>query len=862
MENRGGNTKKNKDFFNSKEVSVIFNCAKATINKYCNSGLLEGAVFDTQWFVPKDTVKKEELKKRLVSKYYCTVPQLAKTLGISAQPINSLIKANLIKTKSFTLLRRTKAYILKSSVATYIEQKKNIDSGKFISRIAAAKVFGYADFQIKYLEKDLKENDKFMFFGITYCKLESLKLIIDSKDLYVTVKEAASKLGRDTSTVAEWCNKGKLPGAYIVNGAWAIPNEVFEIVLKERRFKEDTLKKYMAMSEFCKLVGQSYKVVSTRITNGFISDFVKIEGEWFIPTDKVKYYEDNLEWLKRRSTPIKNSEEYYSKDNMIKEFNYRIEEISDQYLPEFTRLFLNYGKDVIGKTRTKGYKLKAYVTDHVNVYERIILLFQKDFGEGVDDEIENVLRKTSAPNRLKISFNTFLNYAFSLEGIKRKKGFSVRVVKLDDEDLEPYSPETYQEINLFAREIDEHIPRAVKSASYAQMWVYVILHLTDVWRHSDLVEKLPPVTLEQLGVMQLNWFKENKLSLEKCQKIINELYMKLSSEQTNKTSARMTFLVEPTLIECLGHALVISEIHRRKKSNEAKLLFTFFNRNIVISTVSKGHLTFFDRKPELKVFRNQKMNRSTMTYFHYSIVEEDTDNADVALAFTQQLRSHRKSETTGIYVKIMNKDGSVNRVASTLFKRGHFGWLYNYMILAAIEGTGIVQSLEERTQTIELLKNDLNVKDLEDWAGFFYTNELNNKQHIIQKLSKMTKEELIVLIKRIFNQEMPAKTMPGQCMVYPNCEFSGRNNCFGCHYFIPQYYVLIEAAKEFKRLIKSMIEAKYETTFTRDKKWLLTTMTIIQEAKAIYSSEIVNSFIAPSEIRKGLESVRAKKIIE
>ena len=869
MKNRVEFTNEPEGYLDSKEVGDILGFSRVVINSYCGEGLFEGAFLDKKWLIPKYTVEKLVLKKELVTENFYTVTQLAEALGTNNVTIRSMIDAGVIKTESITILRETRDYISKDSVADLLERKKCIDAGVFISRTEAAREFGFTVAVIKNLEdKKLMETDKFLWFGITHIKRESLKSIIDArtiKDGYMTAKEAAIKLGRDEATVTQWCVNGKIPNAYkldFINGTWVIPCVFVEKVIEERKKKEESLKQYMTMNQFCEKVGQTYKVVSTRIKNGSIPDFVKIDSQWYIPVEKVSDYVDNLEWLNRKVVPRTRSDDYYSKENMIEELKVRIEEISDSRLPVFTELFVRYGIEILGKTRIKGYGLKSVVTDLVNVYNKIILLISNDFGEGIENDIQEALIKTAASDRIKQSFNAFLNFAFGLKDIKRKKEFSVkRVKKSEEEELEPYSPEIYQEINLYAREIDEHIPRALKSATYANMWVYVLLHLTDVWRHSDLVEKLPPVTLEQIGITQHNWFKVSKMSLEQCQKIINELYMKLSPEETNKTSARLMFLVEPTLIECLGHALVISEIHRRKKGNNAKLLYTFITRDNANSTVHKNHLSFFDRKQELKVFRNQKMNRSTMTYFHYSIVEEDADNADVALAYAQQVRSHEKNKTTSIYVKVMNKDGSVNRVASNLFKRGHFGWLYNYMIIAALDGTGSAQSLEDRTQTIELLKNDLSTKELEDWAKFLYAIR-TKKQNVIQQLSNLPKEELVALIKKIFNQEMPAKTKPGQCMVYPNCKYPGRKNCFGCEYFIPQYYVLIEAAKEFKRLVKSMIEARFETTFTRDKKWLMTTFTVIQEAKAIYPSEQVNGFILPSEIRIGLENLKTKKFIE
>ncbi|MBJ8206582.1 hypothetical protein JDS91_36425, partial [Bacillus cereus] len=71
----------------------------------------------------------------------------------------------------------------------------------------------------------------------------------------------------------------------------------------------------------------------------------------------------------------------------------------------------------------------------------------------------------------------------------------------------------------------------------------------------------------------------------------------------------------------------------------------------------------------------------TMTYLFYSILEEDGEDADLALEITKNTRSHKNSDTTAIYIQAKNKDGSINSVSVNLLNRGMFGWLYNYILL-------------------------------------------------------------------------------------------------------------------------------------------------------------------------------------
>jgi hypothetical protein len=703
----------------------------------------------------------------------------------------------------------------------------------------------------------LSEKDKFTLFNYLYVRKKAIsKYLVQPENIeeFVDVNEASMELGVSPRTLTEWCQSGKVYGARKLNNKWHATKMFVDETIRQR-------KKYMSISEFCKKMGLSWKVVNTRIKNNHIPDFKKIDNHWYIPIDAVQKYEENLDWLKRKAPAPERDMSYYSKDSMLTELKNKIVEIKPSHLKTVTHLYIRYCEERIGKTNSKGYRMKSLCTDLFNVFLKFISPLSKDIVEDNEGDIHELLSKSDAAYRLKIQFRTFLNFAYAQLDINPKLEFKItRTKNRDDDDNEPYSPELYHSINQYARDTETHIPNALRASSYVHMWVYVLLHLTDVWRHQDIIEKMPNIPLELIGVTSHKWFKENKLSNEQAQAIINHLYIKLRPEVTNKTRAYLTFLVEPSLIETLSTALVISELHRRRNSKE-KLLYTFINRTGEIVITQKGHYAFFNDKPELKVFRNRKMNRSVMTYFYYHITEDGGDHADVTMDTNKIVRSHKDPKSTEIYIKTMNKDGSVNRVSETLFKRGHFGWLYNYMIVMALEGRDVNQSIEERTATIQKLRNDASPKELEEWADFFNLYRLK-QQSIITDLAKLPKEELIELIGKIFRGEMPAKTNPGQCLISPNCKYANKNNCFGCEYFIPQFYVLIEAANEFRRLTKSMQEARHETTFIRDKAFLKTILVIIQEAKNIYNSDQVNSFIPPLEIKHSLESLRSKTFLQ
>jgi excisionase family DNA binding protein len=795
---------------------------------------------------------------------YMTCREIAEILEVSSKSINTYCINGILEGAKKIKNGKNHSWIVpRDAVDKYKVQKEEIDNGTFIIQNNAAKLLNTSFQEIDYLRKNfLNENDKFRFFSRIYVNKEAIIICFNNRsvdDNFLSVYEAAEKLQITASTLKYHCQTGNISNAKKVRNQWFVPIEYIKNKIEQ---KLEIKQNYMTINEFADHLGVSKMTVFRKINDGILPHFILIDNVWRIKTSDIPIYKEdvNIFFFKPKDYSRKKVDQ--SKDTLIKGLNERISKVNKPHLKLFTKLFLEWCEGQISKSRSKYNNLRSLVSDFVKIYTLIISLFPRDFDKDTQNFTEEILAKTEASIRLHEKFNLFLKYANGQMDIVPQKKIKVTYIKKNDEDKEIYSPEIYQGFNLYVREIDNHIPKACKSPQYANMWVYVLLHLTDVWRHSDLIEKIPNINLEQIGVYKHTWFMENRLSLEQCQKIVNELYLKLRPEVTNKTRSYLTFLVEPTLIESVAHAIVISEIHRRKYKRE-NLLFTFLSNSLVPIHLSKhsGHLRFFDERPELKVFRNQTMNNSTMTYLHYSIIEEDADNADVALSVPQQARSHEQQDTTRIYVSVTNKDGSVNRVSQNILQRGNFGWLYNFMIIQAMEGKKAVQTMEERTKMIEGFRNDIAPMELENWAHYINTERLK-RVSVIKQLLKMPSSELTCLIKKIFNQEIPAKTKPGQCIISPSCKYPECKNCFGCEYFIPQYYVLIEAAKEFNRLIKSMNEASYESTFIRDKKWVLTILDIYTEAKVYLKPELVNGFLSPKEIKTGIASLKNKEFIQ
>lgn len=860
-------------YISSQEASEKLKMNEETILRWCRQGKfskckklkIKGI---KRWIIPEKEINEVISYKENIEIDYFTVTQFAQDLECSPQTIRALVKKGELLGKSeggLTYVKKGTKKVLK-----LMELKECISKGEFISRKDASTIFNLKNHIIISYEKYLGEEDIFNYLTLTYIRKASLEKIIKEmqpKKNFLTVGEAAEKLSVTGSTILKYCIEGKIENAYKsstdARGIWYIPNSYVENEIVKRINEKSKLKTYLTLKVFAEKMGVSPKVVRTHIKKGTITEFELINHQWFIKEDKVVRYEKNLDWLKRESNPPNKKEKnYYSKESMYQELKERIEAISILNLPKLKGFYLEYCKEKIGKTRSKGYRIKSMVTEFIKIYEQLISKIPEDINYNTEQHVHKILLETESAYHLQREFNAFLKYAYMKLGIQPKKQFTVKqVTKRKEEKI--YSPEIYNDINVYARDIEKHINRSIRSAIYVNMWIYVLLHLTDVWRNADLIEKMPSLQtsiLEKIQIYTHGWFKKNRLSLEQSQEVINYLYLKLKPEVTNKTRAHLTFLVEPSLVNALATAVIIAEIHRRR-NNKAKLLYTLMTSYGEAIVPTKSHLEFFKDNPKLKIFRNLRMNHSTMTYFYYQNIESDADNSDVVIDLNQHIRSHKQKKSTEIYISLMNKDGSINRICENLFRRGHFGWLYNYMIITALGESNGIQTIEERTRTIEVLKEDVKPRELEEWAEFLEQN-FRKRSSLIVRLSKLSKYDLSMLIGKIFRNEMPAKTFPGQCIKYPNCPYKSRTSCFGCEYFIPQLYVLNEASKEFQFIIKSMQETKFETIFRRDETFLRAILIIMAEAKSYYSPDQVNAFLSTKEIKRSIDSLKGKVFIK
>lgn len=812
---------KREDYLTYDEISKMLRVSRYAVTTYAMKGFIDNIIY----------VKKKAYVPIL------SLPKLKRILGIPEDiDLNNYITTQVVR-----------KYLEDNGVKISIDAVRNwitsptLNCQYFVKNLCK-EILVHKDDQKKILEHLRTKPPKDYLTANEISNMYNLSLPLVKKAMTSKIMTGAKKISIKSKDL------------------WVVPKRNAEKFLE--KYEQGTtkngtnflkLKGFLTLQEIAERWNLNFSSIYNKLCEGQFPNAIFLHNKNLVPLEDIVALENQFN----------NHPQPYTKDVAVRTFEAEIDSTNvPSFLRETKRLFLEYGKITILKTRGREDRLKKVTTYNcLHTFHFLISRLHKEIYELSGNEIHFILENSAdVAVSIQKSFVKFYNYSCYEKHTSPNKQYFISPEKKTDHDKEIYSPELYNNYFNHVKKIQEHIPKAIKSKYYVNMWLYTIMHLTDAWRGSDYIYELPHIDLESIGVYSLLWFTNCTLSREQCQIIINQVHIKVRHARASKTNAVLNFLVLPDLIECMATAMVISELHRRKK-NDRLLLQTFMSGSVSKTTPNKTHLKFFELQPELSIFRSLTMNRTTLTYLYYSITEDGGKDSEIALEIARQTRSHKDANTTQLYVTVTNKDGSMNWVSLNLFKRGHFGWLYNYMIMMATSTLKINHTLEERTQIITALRKEYTPSEIEEWA-IFLNRVRNNRQSVIHRLSRKTKEELVKLLHNIFTEKMPSRIEQGQCLTYPQCEHPKLKTCFSCENFIPKQLALIEAASEFKRLIKSIKEAKHEAVVRRDSEFIKHILLIFNQALEVFDEGYINAFIKMDEVNELLEEISAKLLLQ
>lgn len=230
----------------------------------------------------------------------------------------------------------------------------------------------------------------------------------------------------------------------------------------------------LSVGEVADRLGYANKgILSPMITkqNKFPNAF-KVEGSWRIPVTDVEEFEESTR--KVEYTPEIALAELRSFLESVK-IGGKLKETKELYI-SFSFLEINKMK---GSTRYK----KDRVLLFMRLYERLMNTIENEIFLVSTDVLSDLLGGNSKLRQHeKKTLIVFLRYVYHKKNIEPDQEFSLMNNPGKERSKEVYSPELFHGIYQYVKDLENRTQPALKDRSYANMWTYTILLLTDFIR--------------------------------------------------------------------------------------------------------------------------------------------------------------------------------------------------------------------------------------------------------------------------------------------------------------------------------------------------------------------------------------------
>ncbi|MBY0160198.1 helix-turn-helix domain-containing protein [Cytobacillus firmus] len=791
------------------------------------------------WQIPLTAVCDYEASLSTIPEGYITKAEIAEQLNLTERWVGRLIKRG-----TFAAAKKHRgSWIVPSvSLEEYINSFSTPEG--FFSFQEAADYLSIGVSWVRKLVSRNVLNDVEIIDGTQFIRKECVEEYLKSTlppEGYLSIAQATEELSLSKAVITSLVQDGAFPGAIkqkipYHHAGWIIPIESISQYKQSQFFPSD----HVSSADIAAHLGLGKPWINQLIREGVILKGIKHNNEWIVPSDEsIRFIESE----RRRK------QELAQLSGPVDLFEYRLAELKvPDTLQKTVELYREFVILKINSSQGNSQTIHNRALEYITTLKRLFRLLKTEVFLMNVEQLELIFQNPGMGIRDKRTLIFFLEFCTGKGLCSFSKNYAV--TSLPFEEREMYSPERFLEYYNYVKDINLHIHQAIQSRDYAVTWLFVLMHVIDAWRPSDIV-KLPNITLEVCNVQTFDQLRETELSLKQAQVVINQLHKRVERMYISKTGALGHFLVNQDMIIPTATVLVITEIHRRIAGDQQ--LFRIGQRKFVNFQKETHFRTFFEKRLDLVDFQSRKMNRTLLTYFFYSVVE-GKGNANIAYELSQQVRGHIDIDTTATYIQAVNKHGSIDRVSLNLFNRGHFGWLYHHLIRLSMPDRPQL-GLEQSTEIIEQFRKEFTPYQLEQ-LSYFLVRQQQSKHSLALRLSNLTETDLKTLLDKIYKGEMPSKLQHVQCLTYPNCTSPTAMTCLHCENAIPKVYILISIHHELDRLVVSIQNTKYPAVRIRDRKFLFQILDLLSQAVQQFGKTYVETFIDLNKVKKKVLAIQ------
>lgn len=534
----------------------------------------------------------------------------------------------------------------------------------------------------------------------------------------------------------------------------------------------------------------------------------------------LKFKESNYYFLENinLNDPVKSFRE---KLLMYPYFDYTY--LSNQY-PFATMLIHDFCEDKIldskRSPRTLNILVRSFVKFSASIYEMLERYEVKDLHMITTENIMEFLLECTISNyKYTIPFFNFVYFkiVYNTENSnicnkkifdidKINKNFKSNTTEKELLDADIYDLDVFLDMIEYCQDIELHTSLALDEinksnrALHVSYWLFVSINLNNAWRTAD-ISTFPSLDmkdlLDYLQIYDLNWFKNNSLSL--CQARIILSRLSYHDYIVAKTKEYNGFFISDDLAPSVATAIIILTLFKEQdllfENNYLMQFETDFNYAYVKS-FKKFFLQY--NKPDF-VFVPKKTTTTLLTFI--SAIQTD-DCSEYTLALAQNIRAHKKLNSLLNYIKL--NPVVLDTLTKNLFNRGEFGYIYATI---ANKLNLPINTLKDPSGVDKVIL----LKDIakSPWDYEILAGEMNSfekkSQDVLAQINKKTFNEIQECFASIVMRKNPSKEKGIECFVgFDNCMYKG-GSCIKCEFSI---FTLVSLNSIAKKIVSLLL--KYE----------------------------------------------------
>lgn len=743
----------------------------------------------------------------------------------------------------------------KYSDITIIPLGKNLNS-IFYTKADFKKLYEAAKNENELIESGKKDSLK-VGEKVYYSKKRSMEILklgikvfnkIEGKELPIFYKLENVKFF-DAKDIDMFLEKLKLDLDEINNNYYTI-----------EQIKEKYSKQYIAVLKNKNNMEIEYKKLSV-----FLKNWLQSNGGHVYKKNDV---DSNWDLYFKKVTLSK-----ISMENPFDEFVYKVEQVLNLKFPHNLAItkklwYENVEKSLIKSNRSN---IRGLIHLFVNTTESILDIFKKEIFYYTTKEINNrFLNQNNSVSRtqqrqiyrfIRLVVETFNLQNKSISIIIEHLNNPTKFNSINEQDTSIYTLAEYHEFYDYCNWVDNHKIKALSDVKnyisdvkkgvlrtnykkYDSSWLYVMVQLTNNWRHSTIITQIPRIDLSNTRISSLEWLEKNDPSIEEANDIVFQIGRYVQHIHKTTVNSEGVFNIGEPLKIAFATAIAICELRAQFTDDNSEILIKLtLGKNYLLTRLVANRnpydIFFCDFRNDL-VFENRKMNRTLSTLI-WSVLR----HIGKGLKESQLSRGHKNQETTIEHYIILGQK-QVNQLVMELFERNNFGHITQLFsnIIFGEEVDKLIET-ENIKSTTELFGNSIKI---EATSGLI--NKLaQERETVLKYLTNLNSDEVWGIYLNSIAGNLPTKERYYQC-VFSECKFEDeygqKPHCRSCGAAIINVYALSQLMDSYVNLLHKVAN-EFDGLPLGEKKKLSNHFhllyQIVNEARGKFGRNVLDGFV-------------------